>query len=82
MEFLRLQRTPTGWSLERDRQQRSFIYRHVAFCMYLSNLMCVFSRAELKTTKNSTEGRLVHHTDGVVIEASTNEPDIARQLFR
>ncbi|KAI6205380.1 hypothetical protein M3Y94_00785700 [Aphelenchoides besseyi] len=39
-----------------------------------------FYMAVLNTTKNSTEGLVVHHVDGVVIEASAHEPGILSQL--
>ncbi|KAI6244119.1 hypothetical protein M3Y99_00082800 [Aphelenchoides fujianensis] len=36
--------------------------------------------AVLRTTKNSTDALLIHHSDGVVLQASTREPGIQSQL--
>lgn len=53
-------------------------------CTSKTNFVIINSsyRVVLNTTKNYTEGLLIHHESGVVLRASTREPSIKKQLHR
>uniref|UniRef100_A0A914BUB5 Large ribosomal subunit protein uL18m n=1 Tax=Acrobeloides nanus TaxID=290746 RepID=A0A914BUB5_9BILA len=63
LELLRLQRKPSGYDFERNREVRNYIYKAV-----------------FRTTKNHSEGRIVHYESGTILTASTKEKQINDQL--
>ncbi|KAH7728227.1 Protein MRPL-18 [Aphelenchoides avenae] len=63
MEMLRLQRRPTGWSFEKNRDLKNFTYKAV-----------------FGPSKAHIDAHIVHHENGIVLSASTREPEIHIQL--
>lgn len=86
LEKMRLARKPTGFFFEKD--SITFWHKLVCWillqqCWIMSKLKCVVStyRLFLRETRSGVTAELMHHTEKVVVKASTNEWAISQFLY-